>query len=232
MGGFAMERGGLPIAVARGAQRLVAYIAIVDRPMTRSHVAGTLWPEVSERRAMGNLRSSLWRLTGAFGAPSNSGRAVGTAPCIVASGAELTLARNVDVDVHLLSETAHRLIDGSTAATSASVDDLVAADDLLPDWSDEWATIERERVRQLRLHALERLCRRLTGAGRYGRAIEVAQAVVASEPLRETAHRELIKVHLAEGNRAEAMRQYDAYGRLIRDELGLEPAFELAELLR
>jgi DNA-binding SARP family transcriptional activator len=47
---------------------------------------------------------------------------------------------------------------------------------------------------------------------------------VQAEPLRESAHRSVIAVHLAEGNHAEALRQYDGYRRLLASELGLRPS--------
>ena len=37
----------------------------------------------------------------------------------------------------------------------------------LPDWSDDWLVLERERWDQLRLHALETLARRLIAAEKY-----------------------------------------------------------------
>jgi DNA-binding SARP family transcriptional activator len=88
--------------------------------------------------------------------------------------------------------------------------------------------IERERFRQLRLHALEALCRRLTDAGRHGEATEAGLAAVACEPLRESAHRAVVAAHLSEGNAGEALRQYEACRALLGRQLGLEPtaAFE------
>ena len=44
--------------------------------------------------------------------------------------------------------------------------------DLLPDWYDDWLMIERERLRQLRVHALEQLAERAMREGRYGHAID------------------------------------------------------------
>ncbi|HEX2156656.1 MAG TPA: bacterial transcriptional activator domain-containing protein, partial [Actinomycetes bacterium] len=98
------------------------------------------------------------------------------------------------------------------------------AGDLLPDWYEDWVVLERERLRQLRLHALEALCARLTGAGRFGAAVQAGLAAVAGEPLRESAHRTLIRAHLAEGNPGEAVRQYHLYRRLLTDELAIEPS--------
>jgi DNA-binding SARP family transcriptional activator len=56
-------------------------------------------------------------------------------------------------------------------------------------------------------------------------------AAVAAEPLRESAHSALIRLHLAEGNRSEALRQYCRYRRLLRAELGVEPTAALDQLL-
>jgi Bacterial transcriptional activator domain len=64
----------------------------------------------------------------------------------------------------------------------------------------------------------------LTGAGRFGAAVQAGLAAVAGEPLRESAHRTLIRAHLAEGNPGEAVRQYHLYRRLLADELAIEPS--------
>jgi DNA-binding SARP family transcriptional activator len=54
---------------------------------------------------------------------------------------------------------------------------------------------------------------------------------VSGEPLRESAHRAVIEVHLAEGNPGEALRQYDLYRRLLRVELGLSPSQAIRSLV-
>ena len=104
--------------------------------------------------------------------------------------------------------------------------------DLLPDWYDDWAVAEAEEWRQLRLHALDALAERLTAAGRYADATSAALAAVKAEPLRETAHAVLIRVYLAEGNRAEALSAYEHYRALLRTELGLEPTPLIQALIK
>jgi tetratricopeptide (TPR) repeat protein len=69
-------------------------------------------------------------------------------------------------------------------------------------------------------------------AGRLGQALEAALAAVWGEPLRESAHRVLIKVHLAEGNYGEAMRQYRLYREQLNSELGLDPSPQIQALVR
>jgi DNA-binding SARP family transcriptional activator len=145
------------------------------------------------------------------------------------------LASGVTVDLRGAAALARRLLDRSQGC---SEDDLGAgawlglSDDLLPTWyDDDWVLVERERYHQLRLHALEALCERLTATGRYGEAVDAGLAAVTAEPLRESAHRMLIKAHLAEGNHGEAERQYQLCRGLLHDELGVEPSAALRELV-
>ena len=171
---------------------------------------------------LASLRSSLWRVQRACES------------VIIASPHRLCLAREVVVDQHEAVLAAHRVLDRSDACedilTVGTLSALSA--DLLPDWyAEDWVMAHRERYHQLRLHALEVMCERLTAAGRYGEAVEAGLAAVRAEPLRESAHRALVKVHLAEGNRFEATRQYQSCRRLLRNELGLEPSPKLTALL-
>jgi DNA-binding SARP family transcriptional activator len=104
--------------------------------------------------------------------------------------------------------------------------------DLLPDWYDDWVVVEAEDWRQLRLHALDALTERLIASGRYADAAGSALASAKAEPLRETAHAALIRVHLAEGNQAEAMAAFERFRELLRVELGLEPSPMLQALVK
>ena len=101
----------------------------------------------------------------------------------------------------------------------------------MPDWYEDWAIIESEEWRQLRLHALDALSLHLTAAGQFGDAIAAAQAAMRAEPLRETACAALIRVHLAEGNESEALRAFERFRTLLAAELGIEPTPALRRLL-
>jgi DNA-binding SARP family transcriptional activator len=91
--------------------------------------------------------------------------------------------------------------------------------ELLPDWDDPWVEGERERLRQLRLHMLEAVADRFTATGQFGLAIEVAFRVLQADALRESAHRALIRAHVAEGNIVEARRAYSVCEQLLHREL-------------
>jgi DNA-binding SARP family transcriptional activator len=201
-------------------RRVLAYIALQDGAARRTRVAGALWPELAETRAMGNLRSALWRIRRLADGLVRS------------SGESLSLAEACRIDVRELTVACHALIDRSRPVQPVVLDELSTVGDLLPDWSDEWLATERERFRQIRLHALETLSEDLSAAGQFRRAVEVSLAAVAFEPLRESAQRLLIMAYLAEGNRSEAVRQFRAFRTLLRDELGIEPSEELRKLVR
>jgi DNA-binding SARP family transcriptional activator len=219
--GFELRFAGEPVPLPPSAQRLLALLALHERPLLRPFVAGTLWLDTPEERASANLRSSLWRLN----RPGH--------PVVEATNLQLRLAPEVRVDVRATSELAHRLLTSSDSGNGSDLDIDWArlTGELLPDWYDDWVLIERERVRQLSLHALEALGERLVAARRLGNALETALAAVAMEPLRESAHRLLIKIHLAEGNAGEAIRQFHFCRRLFRDQLGLAPSPQLAALV-
>jgi DNA-binding SARP family transcriptional activator len=140
----------------------------------------------------------------------------------------LAMRNDVIVDLHLISSWAARLM-----GRSASSDDLrvipwgIDALDLLPGWYDDWALVERERIRQRLLHALEALSHRLVQLRRYAEAVGAAMMAVGSDPLRESAQHALIEAHLAEGNLAEGRRSFESYRELLARELDTEPGQEL-----
>jgi DNA-binding SARP family transcriptional activator len=217
--GFQVSSDDRTVVLPHGAQRLVAFLAVSRRPLLRAYVAGALWPETADERAHANLRSTLWRLHRH------------DMELVTARRNELRLGADVSVDLHDAQLLAGRLLDGAPGGPRLRAALAALTRDLLPDWYEDWVLIEREQFRQLRLHALETLCEGLIHAGRTGEALEAGLAAVAGEPLRESAHRALIRVHLAEGNAGEALRQYRLCTRLLREQLGVGPSGQLEELV-
>jgi DNA-binding SARP family transcriptional activator len=217
LGGFRLLHGRSPVVVPRGLQRVLALIGL--RPgATRSHLAGLLWPEAPEERALSSLRTALWRLR--------------QDPCcpLVTTGDTARLDPDVWLDVDVLTRSATRVRDGDDPDDT---DGALAAGrhDLLPGWYDDWVLLERERLRQLRLHMLEQVARNHLAAGRHGEALEAALEAMAAEPLRETPHRIVVRIHLAEGNVFEAVHAFYAYRELLLRELRLEPSPAMSALL-
>jgi DNA-binding SARP family transcriptional activator len=206
--------------IPEGGKRLLVLVALRRRRVERRHAAGLLWPIGSDERAAGNLRSALWRLRGAG------------IDLLAVDRCSLRLHDDVAVDVEATSEWALRLTAGTARPEDLTLRPSWSdALDLLPGWYDDWALVERERLRQRVLHAMEALCGRLVEAGRFGEAVEVAMAAVAVDPLRESAQRALLLAHRAEGNTVEGARCLRSYRELLRRELGVEPPAALAALV-
>jgi DNA-binding SARP family transcriptional activator len=149
-------------------------------------------------------------------------------PLVSLTSDHVSLSPDVDVDLKEGKALAHRVLDPSQDLDEvAAVNEEVLSADLLPDWTEDWVLMERESYHQLRLRALEALCRRLGAKGRWGQAVQAGMAAVAGEPLRESARSALIEAHLAERNVGAALREYEAFRQLLHDELGLEPSPDL-----
>jgi DNA-binding HxlR family transcriptional regulator/DNA-binding SARP family transcriptional activator len=223
LGTFTVRVGGKTLEnLSAGSQRLLAFLALHDRSVSRIATAGTLWPESSDQGAGSSLRSALSRLD----APSRE--------AVWLASAGLRLAENVIVDLRQSQALAQRLLQpgGSPENSDLSPAAISAlSQDLLPDWYDDWVITEAEDWRQLRLNGLEALAQHLILRGRLPEAAGAARAAMKAEPLRESAHTCLIRVHLAEGNQSEALRAFSRYRKLLRAELDLEPTPQLSDLV-
>ena len=158
LGGFELGVDGRSIRIPVHAQRLVAFLALHDRPLHRAYVAGRLWIDLSQEQAHNCLRSTLWRMRG----PSR--------PVVDASATHLVLDPAVDVDARELESAASRVLHHESLSAH-EIDQLVNAADLLVDWYEDWVVEERDRLRHLRLLALETACTELVAANRFTEAL-------------------------------------------------------------
>lgn len=219
LAGFELAHDGVPVTLPVRAQRLVALLALSDRPVSRATIAAQLWPDVVNARANASLRAALWSF--ARDGP----------PLIAVRDTTLLLDPAVVVDLDRARSYAEAVVE-DVSADPDPVAELALRDDVLPSWGDEWLVIERERFRQLRLHALDTLCLLHARAGRYAQAVTTGLTSVSSEPTRESAHRALMTAHLLEGNRMEAIRQYHRYLQMARVEMGIGASEHLQRLFQ
>ena len=216
---FSFEYAGEHVTLPAALQRLVAFLALRG-PSHRCVIAGNLWPDITENHALGRLRTSMWRM-------NRLGPGL-----LIAGGASVRINDAIDVDSRRQEEFATELL-RRRVEDCCLVDGLSALRGgcLLPGWYDDWVLFERERLHQLRLHALESASADLLRMGQLPDALQAALEAVRAEPLRETSNVVLISVYLAEGNVVDALRQYDVFRALLDRELGLAPSPRLERLL-
>ncbi|GAB2750113.1 AfsR/SARP family transcriptional regulator [Sinomonas soli] len=209
LGSWELLRDGTPLPIGRRQQRLVASLALMgSRP--RSYLAGLLWPESSEHQAAGNLRSSVFKLRHQL--PDLLDRSLDP----------LRLADGIIVDLDRLRWVAQKALSGGLPGPGA--EDLLFGSELLPGWYDDWVMYEQERLRGLRVLALEAIARSHLATGNYEAAISAARYAAALEPLRESAHKLISRAQTDSGSRADAQRTLLEFRRRLWTEMGVAPA--------
>jgi DNA-binding SARP family transcriptional activator len=216
LGSFRLQGGGKALPIRASEQRVLALLAL-QGSTSRAAVADQLWPDSEYERARACLRSTLSRLR------------MDAAGSVQHDCDTLSLAA-ADVDFHSAvawAETALS-VDGGWAPQLPPVS---LERDLLPGWSEGWIIQARERLRLLNLCALEQVAGRLAAQNRLGLASSLAKTAVRLDPLRETAARALIEIHLREGNTAAALAEYRRLEKLLLEETGTPPNPSLTSLM-
>lgn len=215
LGCFRLSVDGEPVEISPVPARILAYLALQHREAERSEIARVLWPGTAHGRALGNLRSALWRLPG------------GSRHAVTECGTSLQLSPEVVCDLDLIEQ-------GLSPAASENAPDVLTwgwRDELLAGWYDDWVLWARDQLQARRAVALERLSITSCARGLPGDALLYAALAVGAQPLRESAHRALLRAHLDRGNRLEAVELYRELALMLRRELGVAPSIETAALM-
>jgi len=197
------------------AQRLLALLAL-HGSMSRAQIVDHLWPLAGPERGTGSLRTALWRLDPRV------------RTLVIDQGGRMRLPTGLQIDVTEVNHVAASISRGEGADTNPRI----LASELLPAWfADDWLIVERERLRQTTLSALDSLAGQLTQAGRYDEAVTAARFAIQADPLRESAHGQIMVAYAAKGNLGEVIRHHEACRTLFLRELGIEPSGALRRLV-
>ena len=214
LGTFAAYRDQRRLTLRPSPQRLLALLA-VRGDLPRAEAGGHLWPDVQDDRALANLRTVLWRAR------------VDAAGFVTEDG-EVVRLKDVDVDVTALRTWAWRALRAEEQMVPPPQTD---GRELLPGWSDEWCVQPREELHLLYLHALEAAGHRLLMSGRLGEAATLAAIALSIDPLRESANRLLIEIHIRNGNSYDALKRYTSYATQLMLETGTVPGPALTAMV-
>jgi predicted ATPase/DNA-binding SARP family transcriptional activator len=220
------------------ARALLVYLAVeAGRPHPRDALVGLLWPELPDAAARTNLRQALANVREVIG------DARATPPFLLATRDTIQLnpASDYALDVAAFSGLlaaceahAHRGLERcrSCAARMAQALDMYRGD-FLAEFSsgdsapfEEWQLLHRERLHQRALDALTRLAGYHERRGDDERARHYAQRQLDLDPWHEEAHRQLMRLLAASGQRSAALAQYERCRDVLSRELGVAPAAE------
>jgi SARP family transcriptional regulator, regulator of embCAB operon len=206
------------VHVATRQQRLITALAI-NGPRPRGYLAGLLWPEKSEPRALESLRVSVHIVSRQI--PG----------LLVNEGAVLSLSQHVGIDLQRLRAGIVELGQVGPNGNAASCVRQLRDAELLPGWYDDWVLFEQARLRQDRLQALLHIASESLGRSDYEVAVQASRAAQELEPLYESAVRLLIEAERQRGNNASALRAYELFQAQLKQDLGLQPSEVLQRLV-
>ena len=220
----------LPVFPTHKAASLFAYLVTYrQRAHARDVLAGTLWSDLPDAQARRNLSTALWRVRRTLGHDY-----VLTGEESVAFNTQSDYWLDVAAFEEIVDEETGKQGDKETLSTclpeflSTAVD--LYCGEFLEGFGDDWCLLERERLRALYLEALQGLVSSHTARGDYQAALRYALLLTRHDPLREQAHREVMRLQLSLGQRNAALQQYHLCCQLLQDELGQEPLPETVAL--
>jgi predicted ATPase/DNA-binding SARP family transcriptional activator len=224
------------------ARALLAYLAVqADQAHRRDALIGLIWSDLSEEAARHNLRQALFNLRKAIGdhhaKPPYLFITRDEIQFNPASKYKLDLA---EFDAHLAACESHTHT--NIEACTVCAPRLQQAVDLyrgkflqeffLDDSAEfeEWALTHREATHQRALDALTHLANYYEQHGDLAATRRCALRQLELDPWREHAHRQMMRVFAAEGQRNAALAQFETCRRVLSEELGIEPSSETREL--
>jgi predicted ATPase/DNA-binding SARP family transcriptional activator len=220
--------------ISNKAAALLYFLAITGQRQTRESLTNLFWGEFPEGRAKSNLRDVLSHLHQLLGDHLEISRQmVGlneSAGCMVDVRRFEALLKEIEQGLQ------HNLLPPVTITILREAIDLYRGDLLdgfhvsqLPDF-EMWLLVERARLQQQALQALQLLVENLTLQGDTAQSMQYARRLLALEPWREETHRQMMQLLVWSGQRSAALAQYEACRRILAESLGVEPERETREL--
>ncbi len=198
----------------------------------RERLADLFWTDADPARARAALNTAVWRINKALadfdGIVLRSGGehvALETCPGTWIDARELELA------VRAAGSSA----DGA-ALEPALRNRLAEAVEhcrgpFLDGSASDWAIVERERLHALELRGLGLLMRDSAQACDFEDALSYGSRILTADPFREQVQYEMMWLYVLNGQRPQALRQFEAYRRLIAREMGVAPMVETQALM-
>lgn len=213
--------------VSSKAAALVYYLAVSGHAHSRETLAALLWPHVPDTQASKNLRDVL----------SNLRRLLDSHLAITRQTVALEGDTWLDVrHFEALLDSASRM-PASEAIPMLREAVALYEGDFLEGFTiadapafEEWLLVEREHLRLVLLQALETLAEHAAASGNPRAGLADAARLLALDPLREAAHRLMMRLLATSGQRSAALAQYEACRRVLDQELGLDPDEETQAL--
>ena len=213
--------------MTRKTRALVAYLALrSDSGQSREKLAELLWSNSAEEQARANLRQSLSSLRKALNSDGDA--------YLATDSDQISLAGpGIELDVAMFEQLiAEATPDALKRAAELYKGDLLDGFSLKEEPFEAWARAERERLRHLASDMFTKLIAHCDEVGDTERCVETAARLLTLDPLRESAHRIMMRAYAAQGRQTLALKQFETCRDILKRELGVEPDPETIALYR
>jgi predicted ATPase/DNA-binding SARP family transcriptional activator len=228
LGGFRITTADVPLSFAYAkAHALLCYLAVTGRPHSRDALATLFWSDMPDRRAKKNLRDVLSNLQHHLAPHLNVTRETiafnSSRPYSLDVEQFVVHTASLGSDARLTEQTFEPVRLAVELYRGEFLEGFYVHDAPL---FEEWVLLERERLQQLAMQAWFALAVFHTNRGEYAQGLDYCRRMLAVEPWREQAHRQLMFLLALDGQRDAALAQYQKCCLLLTDEFGLEPSKE------
>ena len=213
----------------RKAVALLAYLAMERGEHPRDSLAAIFWPDSDRPRALGALRRTIAALRSAGVSPwleiNRHALRLIDRPDLWVDAAELSqLQQSTETHGHspraVCAECRPLLVRAAELHRGEFLAGFTLADS--PAF-DDWQLLQQESLRRQSASVLNRLVWLHAGPDESTAAIEYARRWLQLDLLNEPAHRTLMELYARNGQRALALRQYQACVKVLEEELGVPP---------
>jgi DNA-binding SARP family transcriptional activator len=200
----------------------------------RERLADLFWGDIDPDKAKSALNTAVWRIRKILDLGSK-----GTARHLITVGDDVILehSQSVHVDTHQLESASRRALNRPKgyALTDGDLQDIIDAvhrytGPFLDGHDDDWVLQERERLHCLFVRSTFELMRAAIRQGQYESALDFGRRILAMDSLRESVQRDVMLLLVLNGQRVEAIRNYQRLVKLLKFELDIEPMPETKQL--
>lgn len=219
--------GALITLSAKKSQALLAFLSVKPTQLvSRDKVAGLLWSSTGPEQARQSLRQLLSTLRKELSQISPERPLLVEESDFLSIDTSLVTADVFEFETLLAAESEASL----KAAIGLYRGDFLDGFTITEDRFDQWVLGERDRLHRAAQRAHAYLVDALVKRNATDDAVGVAQQALRIDPVQESMHRTLMRLHMQSGNLAAALQQYDTCARSLKRELGVEPDAETRAL--
>lgn len=197
------------------------------RPVSTDRLIETLWPQSTPDAAATTLRSAINALRNVL-EPERPNRAPSRYIVTQTPGYAFHLHPDVWLDVEVFEQRLHTAQHTTDPVQRrALIEEAVAFyqdDYLVSDPYADWATSERDRLRERYFTGLLQLAEIEVLEGDYAEAISTVRLILARDEVRENAYQALMRYQAESGDSAGALLTYERCRTILADELGADPS--------